>query len=1230
MKTSAEKSSATASRTTTPASNQPFFAKAGGGDFFAPAVQMKMTVNQPGDKFEQEADKTAEKVMRMAAPAAGPDQKLQSTPEEKLQKAEEDKIQKSAASEEKIQKQTDEHLQKQEDKIQKAEMPEEKIQKAEMPEDKIQKAASPDENIQKQPEDPVQNAPAEEHKLQRKGTTAAPAVSGDTQSSIRNKTGGQALGNEVRGFMEPRFNADFSAIRVHHDAESASLNNQLSARAFTYQNHIFFSRDQYQPGTSEGKQLLAHELTHTIQQGHAVQRSPQVSTTATTSAVQRGFFDFEFPSIEDIRDGLADLAANVPGFTLLTVIIGRNPINQRIVERNAMNILHAFIALIPGGNLLFRALESYGVAERLGTWITAQTNQLGLSFGTLRNAFSQFIDSLDITDVFRPSSVWQRAQEIFRPIIDRVTGLISGLISQAITWLKETFAQPLSDFCNEIPGFGLIKAMLGRDPFTNTPVPSTPLSVVRSAAEFIEEGPAKVDQLVESRALDRAYQWFMTETRVRNLTWARVVGTFAQAWNALSLESVLHPIETLRNIVNIFRPLFVDLVGFVGSALLKLLEFIYEAAMGAGGRRILDIFMRARGTFVTIIRNPVGFLRHLLGAIGRGIRQFSSRILIHLRSGVIAWLTGPVARSGIEIPEHWDLRGIIWFVLQILGLTWTRIREKLVRLMGERPVAMLESGFELIQEIRERGIVQALRERVTEFFGNLREAALGAIRSFIQTRLVQAGIQQLLSLLTPVGAVVQAIIKTYTTIQFFIQRIHQILDLFESIVNSISAIASGAISAAANFIERTMARTLPVILDFLARFIGLGDVGAQVQQTIRSIQGRVDQMLDRAVEWIRNQARRLASRFLGGDPNASPQERLQSGVREGVAAVNRLPGSRIGIALIRPVLSAIRLRHNMQRLDAEQRGNRWAVVGVVNPTLAELTEKDAESADAAVTVSAPQYFSSRNPAGWGTRMLAIRRTPFPVGSRPSITNPAFDDLNIRRDGSATSSSTASFYVLGHLLNERLGGPGNTWGNLTPLSRSGNAQHETQVENQVKASVDRGNTICYEVRVNYGRAASPLLGQISANTQDPVLVNKRKVLEQEQYVASGLDCVVTELDANTLQPLAGGLSFTRAVSNPLENSSLNDYNVPGQAALRLQTLALNDSIRRRTQPLHEQALKSLPGIGETRFAALVEQTYPSWRSVWTQVNGITEAQVAQWRSGLPGNVRVVLNGTTTWV
>ncbi len=902
---------------------------------------------------------------------------------------------------------------------------------------------------------------------------AASGAPADTGARIQaRKGGGAALAAPLRRFMEPRFGADFSAVRLHTDDEAARLSQRLGARAFTTGGDIFFGRSQFQPGTDAGRELIAHELAHTIQQG-AAPRTPQAQpvqrdvdltlTPQPTGVVQR-------LGLSDILDGLADLAANVPGYTLLTLIIGRNPINMRAVDRNAVNVLRAFIGLIPGGEILFQVLQRYGVIDRLGAWVTTQTAALGLNFQTVRDAFTRFTDSLGWTDIFSPGDVWRRARGIFTPIVDRITTFVGGLITQAVTWLKETFMQPLADFCRQIPGYGLVTVMLGRDPFTNAPVARTALTVVRAFAEFIPGGTEKVDQLMQSGALDRAYAWFQAETGARNLTWARVTGTFTSAWATLQLSDVLHPIDTVQRIVGLFRPLFVDLVSFAGAALMKLLELIYEAAMGAGGRRILDILLRARSTFIVIIQNPVGFLRNLMGAVGQGIRQFMGNILTHLRDGVITWLTGPVARAGIQMPERWDVRGIIWFVLQILGLTWANVRGKLVRLIGEPAMGLLERGVQLIQDVRERGLVVALRERVTEFFGTLRDSALGAIRNFIQQRLVMAGITQLLSMLNPVGAIIQAIIKTYTTIQFFIQKINQILDFVESIVNSIAAIASGAIGAAANFVERTMARTIPIILDFLARFIGLGDVGAQVQTTIRSLQGAVDRMLDRAVDWIRNQARNLASRTLGGDPTLPPLQRLQNGVREGTQAVNRLSGNRIGIVVIRPVLAAIRLRHNLVRLDAEPREGRWAVVGVVNPTLAELSTKLVDNTTAGAT---QRTYNAVNSQRFATSATVTRLSSIGSPQPPTAeSNPTWDVLRRRM-----LTAGGEYYVRGHLVNGTFGGPGNDWRNLTPLTQRANnssiASMLRTFENPVRNEVNAGGEVTLRVDAVYrslGRAA----------------------------------------------------------------------------------------------------------------------------------------------------------------
>lgn len=912
------------------------------------------------------------------------------------------------------------------------------------------------------------------------GGVASPMVEARVRAAA---TGGSPLVPALRQTLEPRFRADFGGVRLHTDTRAAALATAIGARAFTFGNHIFFNTGQYQPQTAEGLELLAHELTHTIQQQAVIQRAiteaPTISERTGPAVSRLG--------ISDALDYFAEAANAIPGYTLLTLIIGRNPINMRVVERNVTNVLRAFIGLIPGGEILFQVLQRYGVVDRIGNWVNTQTAALGLNFQTVRDAFVRFTDSLGFSDIFSPGDVWRRGRTIFTPIIDRITGFVGGLVTQAVTWLKETFMEPLSGFCRQIPGYGLVTVMLGRDPFTNAPVPRTALPVVRAFAEFIPSGTEKVDQLVQSGALERAYAWLQQETGSRNLTWARVTGTFTAAWATLQLSDVLHPIDTMQRMVGLFRPLFVDLVSFAGAALMKLLELIYEAAMGAGGRRILDILMRARSTFIVIIRNPVGFLRNLLGAVGQGIRQFMTNILGHLRDGVIAWLTGPVARAGIQVPERWDARGIIWFVLQILGLTWANVRGKLVRLIGEPGMAMLERGFALINDIRERGLVVALRERVSEFFGNLRDSALGAIRSFIQERIVMAGITQLLSMLIPVAAIMQAIQKTYTTIQFFIQKINQILDFVESIVNSIAAIASGAIGAAANFVERTMARTIPVILDFLARFIGLGDVGAQVQTTIRNLQGAVDRMLDRAVDWIRNQARNLASRALGGDPTAPSGERVRNALREAIPIVNRYAGRPVGALVLRPLLLPVKLRHRLSRLDVVPQGTLWAVAAAASPEVIEPTTAQVDSVAgggiAGLQTRIDYHSGTLSGTGntVGTQMVADPLGPdHPAGQKPSGAN-VWSSLLV----TDPAQSNDRKYIRGHLLNHQVGGSGAAQ-NLFPITAAANDLHESQIESTVKRWVNTERKWVYyrvqvavaEVNVNPRRL--PANNKINAN------------------------------------------------------------------------------------------------------------------------------------------------------
>ncbi|MCB1928970.1 MAG: DUF4157 domain-containing protein [Rhodocyclaceae bacterium] len=111
-----------------------------------------------------------------------------------------------------------------------------------------------------------------------------------TRSALASATvGGRELNHQVRGFFEPRFGHNLSRVRIHTGNVSNQLAQRLNARAFTHGSDIVFGSGQYQPGTSEGKRLLAHELAHVLQQsngqgGELVARQPVCSLDDVTES----------------------------------------------------------------------------------------------------------------------------------------------------------------------------------------------------------------------------------------------------------------------------------------------------------------------------------------------------------------------------------------------------------------------------------------------------------------------------------------------------------------------------------------------------------------------------------------------------------------------------------------------------------------------------------------------------------------------------------------------------------------------------------------------------------------------------------------------------------------------------------------------------------------------------------------------------------------------------------
>jgi hypothetical protein len=140
-----------------------------------------------------------------------------------------------------------------------------------------QEAAPEEEELQTKPLVQRQEAAPEEEELQMKPSPQQSEAShNDASENLENqlnssKGGGSPLPDDVRSFMEPRFGADFSQVRVHTDTQAVQMNQAVGAQAFTHGSDIYFGAGK-SPAVSD---LTAHELTHVVQQTGGVQRQIQ-------------------------------------------------------------------------------------------------------------------------------------------------------------------------------------------------------------------------------------------------------------------------------------------------------------------------------------------------------------------------------------------------------------------------------------------------------------------------------------------------------------------------------------------------------------------------------------------------------------------------------------------------------------------------------------------------------------------------------------------------------------------------------------------------------------------------------------------------------------------------------------------------------------------------------------------------------------------------------------------
>lgn len=801
-------------------------------------------------------------------------------------------------------------------------------------------------------------------------------------------------------------------------------------------------------------------------------------------------------------------------------------------------------------------------------------------------------------------------------------------------------------------------------------------------------------------------------------------------------QTVQEAREKIQELREAAKGLIGRIAGFVSDFINDPLRTIINGLLSLVGIskaafwRLIDQIGQAIGE---IAEHPVQFCRNLMSAIAEGFKLFFVTFPRHLLEGLFEWLFSKLRATGVEIPREFTLPSIFKFFMQLMGISWQKIRVIIGRVVGERNVAMVERVVEVVGTFMEQGI-EGILEMIKGHFNpmELLDTIKQKAVDFVKEAIITAVAKKIALLFIPGGAIVEALRGIYHVLKWVFENAARIFTLLESIVGGLANIIAGNITGMASIIETALVRLIAPVIDFLADYLGFGNLPEHIASVVISFQARVESVIERVIGFLARQANSLL-RTLGVGKVVDPKEAgatpvagtladeevghsipftvegerhnlwvdtAGSGVEimvrsipmsvgaklaEWTGRVGELPEAQQGptrnllttarqqyastkregtkaeqeIAQARQehtqqalaeaeqadrkVETAeqalknilidlfkifgkepIELKHIKKEFETDSSGRHSLFFEEVGgkPVLMIASEKrsfatfvnqpfdsdDPKKVQAKNTLlqfihqlngleaekevdteqkieqklndiathtqalykvrfsSEPAFESTTGGFGVAATMGYLSKVP-PLstsGSPPTSSNtPEYDKLNHRRSGGG------SYYVKGHLLSEKLHGPGR-WENLTPLSRSANADHVNMVESRLKSRTAAGEVFFYRVQAEYGRGVNFTLLQQITNSGESNKDIKRDLVVAEQFVPKKLSIHYKEVDPLSGQPAPGPGYIS--IDNVIDQSSKDAYQIGNAPPVQQPNFPLKLAIATVEQ------LQFLPGVG----------------------------------------------------
>ena len=366
---------------------------------------------------------------------------------------------------------------------------------------------------------------------------------------------GSPIPAEVRGRIEDHLGFPLGGVRVHSDAKAQVAAAQLGARAFTTGNHIYLGA-----GESAGDlALMAHEATHVVQQQSiGVYRLP----------VQRDATDL-------LTGGLTALVRGVPGYDMLTVVAGYDPIANRTVDRGPENLVRGVLGLVPFGNLVAGKLIELGVLQGAYRMIDEGLTAHRLTLRRIQAEIDQAWKEIDLTD---PDGAIAIVRRHVSGLYQDALAFVRGIYDAVVQLIRDATVGLAEKHLVGTPVWDLTKKVLRYDPLRGTPVEATTVDILTDFLKLLGKEET-LKQMQERGTLQKTADWLDTRIAQFLSLIAELKALFAAGWQAIQPENIASLADNLTKLAGQAIGLIQRVGAFAQTVITEVLKIIKDALL---------------------------------------------------------------------------------------------------------------------------------------------------------------------------------------------------------------------------------------------------------------------------------------------------------------------------------------------------------------------------------------------------------------------------------------------------------------------------------------------------------------------------------------------------------------------------------------------------------------------------------------------------------------------------